>query len=116
MAPNVILVSLDTLRADVAFSGRLPTIEWLRRQGTSCLRTVSSSPLTPVSHATVLSGDSFDNALAATTIGCPILSRSAAMGPGAASMTWSCQPPEPTPILTAVTTLSRSVEFYVRSV
>lgn len=56
MQPNVILVSLDTLRADVAFSGKFPTIERLRADGVACLTAVSSSPLTPVSHATVLTG------------------------------------------------------------
>ena len=53
---NLLLISLDTLRADVAYSGKFPTIEGLRARGTTFQTTVSSSPLTPVSHATVLSG------------------------------------------------------------
>lgn len=53
---NLILVSLDTVRADVAYSGQFPAIEKLRRQGVTFLNTVSSAPLTPVSHATVFTG------------------------------------------------------------
>lgn len=56
MKPNVVLVSLDTLRSDVAFSGRFPRIERLRREGTAFPRAISSAPLTPVSHASVLTG------------------------------------------------------------
>lgn len=56
MTKNLLLVSLDTLRADVAYGGRFPTIEMLRRAGTTFRTTVSSSPLTPISHATVLTG------------------------------------------------------------
>ena len=54
--PNVVMISLDTLRADVAYSGAFSSIERLRRAGTSFLTTVSSSPLTPISHATVFTG------------------------------------------------------------
>jgi arylsulfatase len=54
--PNVVMISLDTLRADVAYSGRFQSIESLRRAGTSFITTVSSSPLTPISHATVFTG------------------------------------------------------------
>lgn len=54
--PNVLLVSLDTLRADVAFSGKFPTLERLRRESTSFQHVVSSAPLTPVSHASILTG------------------------------------------------------------
>lgn len=50
------MISLDTLRADVAYSGRFSTIERLRSQGCSFLTTVSSSPLTPISHATIFTG------------------------------------------------------------
>jgi arylsulfatase len=53
---NLILVSLDTVRADVAYSGKFKTINNLRNEGITFLNTVSSSPLTPVSHATVLTG------------------------------------------------------------
>lgn len=56
MKPSVLLISLDTLRADVAYSGGFPTLERLRRAG-SCFRSVVSSvPLTPASHATILTG------------------------------------------------------------
>lgn len=53
---NVILISLDTVRADVAYSGQFPAIEKLREKGVTFLNTTSSAPLTPVSHATVFTG------------------------------------------------------------
>jgi arylsulfatase len=53
---NLLLVSLDTLRADVAYSGRFSTIEGLRGSGTSFRFAVASAPFTPVSHATILTG------------------------------------------------------------
>jgi arylsulfatase A-like enzyme len=53
---NFLLISLDTVRADVAYSGKFKSIEKLRKQGATFLNTISSSPLTPVSHATVLTG------------------------------------------------------------
>ena len=56
MKKNLILISLDTVRADVAYSGKFKTIEQLRKKSVTFLNTVSSSPLTPVSHATVLTG------------------------------------------------------------
>ena len=56
MQKNLLLISLDTLRADVAYSGKFPAIESLRARGTSFARTVSSSPLTPISHASVFTG------------------------------------------------------------
>lgn len=53
---NLILVSLDTVRADIAYSGNFKTIESLRREGVTFLNTISSSPFTPASHATVFTG------------------------------------------------------------
>jgi len=53
---NLVMISLDTLRADVAYSGRFPSIERLRARGCSFMTTVSSSPLTPISHATIFTG------------------------------------------------------------
>ncbi|MFA5776707.1 MAG: sulfatase [Patescibacteria group bacterium] len=53
---NIVLVSLDTVRADVAYSGKFTGINTIRKQGVTFLNTVSSSPLTPVSHATVFTG------------------------------------------------------------
>jgi arylsulfatase len=53
---NVLLISLDTLRADVAFSGKFPHLEALSRHATSFTQAVSSSPLTPPSHASVFTG------------------------------------------------------------
>jgi arylsulfatase len=53
---NIILISLDTLRADVAYSGQFPAIEKLRKKGVTFLNTVSSAPLTPISHATIFTG------------------------------------------------------------
>jgi arylsulfatase A-like enzyme len=54
--PNILFVSLDTVRADVAYSGKMPGIEELRRRGVTFRQAVSSCPLTPVSHATVFTG------------------------------------------------------------
>lgn len=56
MKKNLILISLDTVRADVAYSGKFKTIDFLRKNGVSFLNTISSSPLTPISHATVFTG------------------------------------------------------------
>jgi arylsulfatase len=53
---NLLLVSYDCARADVAYSGCLPTIERLRSQGVTCRRAITSAPLTPISHATVFTG------------------------------------------------------------
>lgn len=53
---NLILVSLDTVRADVAYSGKFKTIEKLRKQGVTFLNSISSSPFTPASHASVFTG------------------------------------------------------------
>lgn len=53
---NLILVSYDSVRADVAFSGKFPALERLRRSGVSFRQCVSSAPLTPVSHASVMTG------------------------------------------------------------
>lgn len=53
---SYLLVSFDTLRADVAYSGVFPTIERLRRRGVTFSRTVAAAPLTPPSHASVMSG------------------------------------------------------------
>ena len=54
--PNVLLVSLDTTRADVAYSGKLSNLERLRRGGTTFKKVVSSAPLTPPSHASIFTG------------------------------------------------------------
>ncbi len=56
MKKNLILISLDTVRADVAYSGQFPAIDRLRKLGATFLNSISSSPLTPVSHATVFTG------------------------------------------------------------
>ncbi|WP_330460379.1 sulfatase [Streptomyces sp. NBC_00820] len=53
---NVLFVSLDTVRADVAYSGRMPGIEALRRRGVTFRQAISSAPLTPISHASVFTG------------------------------------------------------------
>ncbi|MFE6101420.1 sulfatase [Streptomyces laurentii] len=53
---NVLLVSLDTLRADVAYSGKMAGIESLRSAGVTFRQAISSSPLTPISHASVFTG------------------------------------------------------------
>lgn len=53
---NILLISIDTLRADVGYSGKFKEIEDLRKAGVTFLNTVSSAPLTPVSHSTVFTG------------------------------------------------------------
>lgn len=53
---NLLLISLDTLRADVAFNGQLPNLQSLYKQGTVFRHVVASAPLTPVSHASVFTG------------------------------------------------------------
>src|SRR5215471_6635834 len=50
---NLVAISLDTLRADVAYSGKLPALESLYTRGTAFLNTVSSAPITPISHASI---------------------------------------------------------------
>lgn len=52
---NLLLICLDTLRADVAYSG-LPAIERLRARGASFTSAIAQAPLTPVSHASVFTG------------------------------------------------------------
>lgn len=56
MKKNLLLISLDTVRADVIYSWRFPNFENIRKDSISFLNTISSSPLTPVSHATVFTG------------------------------------------------------------
>ncbi|MFD3733683.1 sulfatase [Streptomyces sp. NPDC058632] len=53
---NVLFVSLDTVRADVAYSGKMPGVESLRRRGVTFRQAVSSAPFTPASHASVFTG------------------------------------------------------------
>jgi arylsulfatase A-like enzyme len=53
---NVLLISMDTVRADVAYSGKMPGVEEFRRKGVTFTQAVSSCPFTPVSHATVFTG------------------------------------------------------------
>jgi len=53
---NLILVSYDSTRADVAYSGKFPGIERLRAGGVTFRNCISSAPLTPVSHASVMTG------------------------------------------------------------
>lgn len=53
---NLILISLDAVRSDVAYSGKFKNIESLRSNGTTFLNTISSSPFTPASHASVFTG------------------------------------------------------------
>ncbi len=56
MRKNLLFISLDTVRADVAYSGKFKGLEALRKDGVTFLNTISSSPLTPVSHSTILTG------------------------------------------------------------
>jgi len=59
--PNVILITLDTVRADRmgflgAKKGLTPHLDALASQGVVFERAYSQAPITPVSHATILSG------------------------------------------------------------
>ncbi|MCU1242339.1 MAG: hypothetical protein JWO71_3065 [Candidatus Acidoferrum typicum] len=59
--PSVILITMDTVRADrMGFlgstQGLTPQLDALARQGVIFERAYSQAPLTPVSHATILSG------------------------------------------------------------
>jgi arylsulfatase A-like enzyme len=60
-APNVILITIDTTRADRmgvmgSKRGLTPSLDVLARQGIVFERTFSQAPLTPVSHATIFTG------------------------------------------------------------
>src|SRR5207302_6921585 len=60
-APNIILVTVDTTRADrMGFLGSkrgiTPNLDVLARQGIVFERAYSQAPLTPVSHATIFTG------------------------------------------------------------
>lgn len=54
--PNLLLISLDTLRADVAHSGIMPNLTAFFSRGTRFDQAIAQAPLTPVSHASVLTG------------------------------------------------------------
>ena len=59
--PNVIFITVDTLRADrVGFmgykNGTTPNLDMLARQGAVFEKAFSQAPLTPVSHATIFTG------------------------------------------------------------
>src|SRR5271154_5158871 len=59
--PNVILITLDTVRADrMGFLGSkrglTPNLDGLARQSAVFTRAYSQAPLTPTSHATILTG------------------------------------------------------------
>src|ERR1700679_2120228 len=59
--PNVILITLDTTRADrMGFLGSklglTPNLDALARQSTVFTRAYSQAPLTPASHSTILTG------------------------------------------------------------
>jgi arylsulfatase A-like enzyme/Flp pilus assembly protein TadD len=60
-APNIILITVDTTRADrMGFLGSkrglTPNLDALARQGVVFERAYSQAPLTPVSHATIFTG------------------------------------------------------------
>ena len=60
-APNIILITVDTTRADrMGFLGSkrgvTPNLDALARQGVVFERAFSQAPLTPVSHATIFTG------------------------------------------------------------
>jgi arylsulfatase A-like enzyme/Flp pilus assembly protein TadD len=60
-APNIILITVDTTRADrMDFlgckKGLTPNLDTLARQGVVFERAYSQAPLTPVSHATIFTG------------------------------------------------------------
>ncbi len=54
--PNVLLVTIDTLRADRLGRGFTPTLDRLASEGVNFTRARAAVPLTLPSHATILSG------------------------------------------------------------
>jgi arylsulfatase A-like enzyme/Flp pilus assembly protein TadD len=54
--PNILLVTIDTLRADRLGRGFTPTLDRLAAEGMNFTRARSAVPLTLPSHATILSG------------------------------------------------------------
>jgi arylsulfatase len=54
--PNVVLVSLDAVRAETAYSPLFPAFDALTRAAARFTRAISVSPITPVSHGTILTG------------------------------------------------------------
>ncbi|MFT4626095.1 MAG: choline-sulfatase [Myxococcota bacterium] len=54
--PNILLVSLDTLRADHVGAGLTPAIDALAAQGAAFDRAYATAPLTAPSHASMLTG------------------------------------------------------------
>lgn len=54
--PNILLVTIDTLRADRLRRGFTPTLDRLAAEGTSFTEARAAVPLTLPSHATILSG------------------------------------------------------------
>ena len=54
--PNIIFVSLDGVRADVAYSGKFNAINELMKDSVVFKKAISSAPLTPISHASVFTG------------------------------------------------------------
>jgi len=60
-APNIILITVDTTRADrMGFLGSTrgltPNLDIIAKQGVVFEQTFSQAPLTPVSHATIFTG------------------------------------------------------------
>lgn len=56
MIRNCLMISYDCFRADFSYSGKLSSVERLRKEGAAFARAISSAPLTPISHATVFTG------------------------------------------------------------
>jgi arylsulfatase len=56
VSKNVILICLDTMREDVAYHAGLKRLDRLRASGVTFWNAVASSPLTPISHASVFTG------------------------------------------------------------
>ena len=53
---NLVLATYDCARADVLHRGIAPNFERLAKRGVNCRNAISSAPLTPVSHATIMTG------------------------------------------------------------
>ena len=54
--PNVLLITIDTLRADRVGRGLTPAIDWLAARGTRFTKARSTAPLTLPSHTSILTG------------------------------------------------------------
>ncbi len=56
MKKNILFISLDCVRADIAYSGKFPNLKKLFEDGTTFYNAISPAPLTPISHSSIFTG------------------------------------------------------------